>query len=134
MSAVSTRLRVRFAETDQMGIVYYANYFIWMELGRVEWCRSQGVRYRDMEAEDGVLLTVAEANCRYHAPAKYDEEVVIETTVKVAHPKMIRFEYVMSSEETKLKLATGETAHVFCDRDLKPIRLPEKYRAAFGIS
>lgn len=134
MSFVSTRLRVRFAETDQMGIVYYANYFIWMELGRVEWCRARGVRYRDMEAEDGILLTVAEATCRYHSPARYDEEVLVETHIKIAHPKMVRFEYIMTSEETKTKLATGETAHVFCGRDLHPLRLPEKYRAAFGIS
>lgn len=134
MESVSTRLRVRFAETDQMGIVYYANYFVWMELGRVEWCRARGIRYRDMERDDGILLTVAEASCRYLAPAKYDEEVAVETAVTVAHPRMVRFGYVMSSAESGAKLATGESAHVFCGRDLKPTRLPEKYRAAFGIA
>jgi len=116
-----------------MGIVYYANYFVWMELGRVEWCRARGVRYRDMERDDGILLTVAEASCRYLAPARYDEEVVVETHPVVSHPRMIRFGYTMSSIETGAKLATGETAHVFCGRDFRPTRLPEKYRAAFGI-
>lgn len=134
MQHVETRLRVRFAETDQMGIVYYANYFVWMELGRVEWCRARGVRYRDMEREDGILLTVVEASCRYLAPARYDEEVVVNTVTTVAHPRMVRFEYAMVGVEGGQKLATGETAHVFCGRDLRPTRLPEKYRAAFGIS
>jgi acyl-CoA thioester hydrolase len=72
------RLRVRYAETDQMGVVYHANYLVWMEMGRVELCRSMGVRYRDMEQQDGVLLTVVEARCRYHAPARYDDEVVVK--------------------------------------------------------
>lgn len=134
MSLVSTQVRARFAETDQMGIVYYANYFVWMEIGRVEWCRAKGIRYRDMEAEDGILLTVAEATCRYHTPAKYDEAVRIETRMKVAHPRMVRFEYTMISEETGLKIANGETAHIFCGRDLRPTRLPEKYRGPFGIT
>src|SRR6266849_4966437 len=70
-----TRFRVRYAETDQMGVVYYANYLIWMELGRVEYCRSIGLRYKDMEVNDGIFLTVAEANCRYLSPARYDEEI-----------------------------------------------------------
>jgi len=133
MDSVSTRLRVRFAETDQMGVVYYANYVVWMEVGRVEWLRARGVRYRDMEA-DGVLLTVAEATCRYHAPARYDDEIEIATGLVSAHPRMIRVGYTMSNAETGQKLATGETAHVFCGPDFRPIRLPEKYRAAFGIA
>ena len=134
MVSIETRLRVRFAETDQMGIVYYANYFIWMELGRVEWCRARGVRYRDMEADDGILLTVAEAACRYLSPARYDEEVAIQTEVRRASPRLVEFTYALSSAETGLKLATGSTTHVFCGRDLRPTRLPEKYRGAFGIS
>lgn len=134
MAPIETRLRVRFAETDQMGIVYYANYFIWMELGRVEWCRSRGVRYRDMEAEDGILLTVAEASCRYLTPARYDEEVSIQTEIRRSSPRLVEFEYTLSSVETGLKLATGSTTHVFCGRDLRPTRLPEKYRGAFGIA
>jgi YbgC/YbaW family acyl-CoA thioester hydrolase len=77
MDVVEARVRVRYAETDQMGVVYHANYLVWMEVGRVEYWRAAGLRYRDMEQEDGVLLVVAEVNCRYRAPALYDEEVVI---------------------------------------------------------
>ena len=71
-----TRIRVRYAETDQMGVVYYANYLVWMEVARVEYCSAIGFRYKDMEMEDGVLLAVVEAQCRYHSPARFDEEVL----------------------------------------------------------
>jgi acyl-CoA thioester hydrolase len=131
--SVETRLRVRFAETDQMGIVYYANYLVWMELGRVELCRARGIRYRDMEAQDGVLLTVAEAHCRYLTPATYDEEVVVRTEIGTAHPRMIQFDYHMSSAEDGRALAHGYTKHIFCGKDLKPRRLPAQYHAAFGL-
>lgn len=133
MPTVETRLRVRYAETDQMGIVYYANYLVWMELGRVEWCRAAGVRYRDMEIDDGILLAVAEASCRYASPARYDEEVIVRTWIAAAHPRMIRFAYEMVEAATSRVLATGETKHVFSGPDLKPRKLPEKYRAAFGM-
>jgi acyl-CoA thioester hydrolase len=133
MNSVDARLRVRYAETDQMGIVYYANYLVWMEVGRVEYCRAAGIRYRDMEAEDGILLTVAEATCRYASPARYDEEVVVRTWIAEANPRMIRFGYQMTEAASGRRLATGETKHVFCGRDRKPRKLPEKYRAAFGI-
>jgi acyl-CoA thioester hydrolase len=126
-----TRFRVRYAETDQMGVVYYANYLIWMELGRVEYCRSIGLRYKDMEVNDGILLAVAEANCRYLSPARYDEEIVLHTTVKQSGPRMVRFSYEMSEAGSGRKLATGETAHVFCGRDMRPLKLPEKYLVLF---
>lgn len=134
MPPVETRLRVRFSETDQMGIVYYANYLIWMEIGRVEFCRARGVRYADMEGTDGVLLTVAETSCRYLYPARYDEEVAVSTTLAVANPRLFKFAYDMSSVESGRKLATGVTTHVFCGRDLRPIKLPEKYRVLFGLA
>ena len=130
---VDARLRVRYAETDQMGIVYYANYLVWMEVGRVEYCRAAGILYRDMEAEDGILLTVAEATCRYASPARYDEEVVVRTCIAEANPRMIRFGYQMTEAASGRRLATGETKHIFCGRDGKPRKLPERYRAAFGI-
>src|SRR5713226_4719490 len=133
MTSVAARLRVRYAETDQMGIVYYANYLVWMEVGRVEYCRFAGIRYRDMEAEDGILLTVVEAACRYNSPALYDEEVVVRTWIAEANPRMIRFGYEMTEATGGRRLATGETKHIFCGRDRKPRKLPEKYRAAFGI-
>src|SRR5262245_58596109 len=84
-----SRFRVRYAETDQMGVVYYANYLIWMEIGRVELCRRLGVRYRDMEEQDGVLLTVAEVSCRYHFPARYDEEVAVHTSITQATSRLV---------------------------------------------
>lgn len=127
-------MRVRYCETDQMAIVYYSNYFIWMELGRVEWCRAAGIRYRDMEAEDGILLAVAEAQCRYSRPARYDDEVLVETSVRQAHSRMVTFEYRMKRAEDGAVLATGFTKHVFLGKNLERTKLPSKYYSAFGIS
>ncbi|MFN0165071.1 MAG: acyl-CoA thioesterase [Bryobacteraceae bacterium] len=133
MHTHETRVRVRYAETDQMGVVYYANYFVWMEVARVEFCRSIGFSYQQMEVEDGVLLAVAEAHCRYTFPARYDQEVVIKTWTPDVHPRMVRFGYEMRSVEENRVLATGETKHIFCGRDMRPTRLPEKYRRLFGM-
>lgn len=130
---VETRVRVRYAETDQMGVVYHANYLVWMEVGRVEYCRARGLRYREMEANDGVLLAVAEANCRFQTPARYDDEVIIRTWVEQAHPRMVKFGYEMAALEDGRKLAAGYTKHIFCGRDLRPARLPAKYWKEFGI-
>lgn len=127
------RLRVRYAETDQMGIVYHSNYLIWMEVGRVEYCRSKGILYRDIEAQEGILLVVAEANCRYSSPATFDEEVIIRTRIAEATPRVVRFEYEMNSAIDSRRLAHGFTKHVFCNRERKATKLPEKYRPAFGI-
>lgn len=134
MTIHQTRLRVRYAETDQMGVVYYANYLVWMEVARVEFCKAAGFSYEEMERDDGIYLAVSEARCRYLYPARFDQEVTIETSLILAHPRMVEFAYEMRSAEEKRKLAVGETKHVFCGRDLKPVRLPEKYRAHFGIS
>jgi acyl-CoA thioester hydrolase len=131
---VETKLRVRYAETDQMGIVYHANYLIWMEVGRVEYCRAAGIVYRDMERAEGILLAVVEASCRYISPALYDEEVTVRTWIAEANPRMLRFGYEMIEAGAGRRLATGETKHIFCNRDHKPLKLPEKYRAAFGIT
>ena len=128
-----THLQVRYAETDQMGVVYYANYLVWMEVGRVDYCKALGFRYRDMELGDGVLLAVVEAQCRYLYPARFDQEVVIETRVEEANSRMVTFGYEMRLAEGGRRLATGSTRHLFCSREMKPVRLPAKYRAAFGI-
>jgi acyl-CoA thioester hydrolase len=133
MPSVETSFRVRYAETDQMGVVYYANYLVWMEVGRVEFCRAAGLNYRDMEHHDGILLAVAEASCRYIAPARYDDEILVRTSISQAHPRMLSFSYEIVEKLSGRRLATGETKHVFCDRDYKPVKLPEKYRAVFGI-
>ena len=133
MSSHLTRIRVRYAETDQMGVVYYANYLVWMEVARVELCKSLGFRYRDMELDDGVLLAVVEAQCRYLYPARFDEEVIVETRVAAANPRLVSFSYEMRLADGDRKLATGSTRHIFCNREMKPVRLPQRYRAAFGI-
>jgi len=133
MEPVDSHLRVRYAETDQMGVVYYANYLIWMEIGRAEFCRTQGIRYRDMEDDDGILLVVSEANCRYSKPARYDDEVRIRTTLAAADPRMIRFDYEIFDQASGTRLARGFTKHTFCGRDIRPTQLPEKYWALFGM-
>ena len=133
MQANETRIRVRYAETDQMGVVYHANYLVWMEVGRVAYCKARGFEYKQMELQDGVFLAVAEAHCRYASPARFDEEVVIRTWVAEVNPRMVRFAYEMLLAEGGRKLATGETKHIFLGRNLRPCRLPEKYRESFGV-
>jgi acyl-CoA thioester hydrolase len=128
------RLRVRYAETDQMGVVYYANYIVWMEVGRVELCKAVGFNYRDMERDDAILLAVAEAHCRYLSPARFDDEVIVKTWIEQANVRMVSFGYQMRRAEDDRVLATGVTKHIFCSRELRPMRLPEKYRPLFGIS
>jgi acyl-CoA thioester hydrolase len=128
MQPHETRIRVRYAETDQMGIVYYANYLVWMEVGRVEYLKARGFDYKRMEIEDGVLLAVVEAHCRYASPARFDEEVVIRTWVEEANPRMVRFAYEMRVSIDGRKVATGETKHIFLGRDLRLCRMPPKYR------
>jgi acyl-CoA thioester hydrolase len=134
MPASEIRLRVRYAETDQMGVVYHANYLVWMEMGRVEFCRSQGVRYRDLEEQDRIYLTVAEASCRYLSPARYDDEVMVRTSVMQGNARLVRFGYEIRLADSGRLLATGSTTHVFCTPDFRPCKLPEKWRPAFAIS
>ena len=131
MTSHETTVRVRYAETDQMGVVYHANYLIWMEVGRVEFCRARGIRYRDLETEDGILLAVAEATCRYSFPARYDDEVTIRTSIEKSNPRMVHFRYEMTCDGRKL--ATGATTHVFLSKDLRPVKLPRKHWGLFGI-
>jgi acyl-CoA thioester hydrolase len=128
------RLRVRYAETDQMGVVYHANYLVWMEMGRTDLCRTMGIRYRDMESTDGVLLTVAEVWCRYAYPARYDEDIVVHTEITRATTRLVKFSYHMLSADSGKRLATGSTTHVFCGPDLHPRKLPPKYWSVFGLT
>ena len=131
--AIETRLRVRYAETDQMGVVYYANYLVWMEVGRVALCKALGFSYRDMEREDGVLLAVAEACCRYRSPARFDDEVIVKAWIEEANPRVVTFAYEMRLAGTDRILATGHTRHIFVNREMRRARLPEKYHAMFGV-
>ncbi len=129
-----TRLRVRYAETDQMGVVYYANYLVWMEVGRVELCKACGFNYRDVEAEDGIYLAVAEAKCRYRSPARFDDEVVIATSIEEANTRMVTFAYSMTRVADGCELAVGSTRHIFVDREMRRARLPARYQAVFGLA
>ena len=131
--AIETRFRVRYAETDQMGVVYYANYLVWMEVGRVELCKSLGFSYRDMERDDGVLLAVAEACCRYRSPARFDDEVIVKAWIEEANPRVVTFAYEMRLAGTDRTLATGRTRHIFVNREMRRARLPQKYHAMFGV-
>ena len=131
--AVESTVRVRYAETDQMGVVYYGQYFTYFEVGRVEWCRARGFNYRDMEREDGALLVVAEARCRYKAPARFDDLLRILTWLKHTRPTVIAFAYELLNAESGELLATGETVHFITDSNLQPCPLPEKYHPLFGL-
>jgi len=126
-----TRLRVRYAETDQMGVVYHSNHFIWFEVGRVELLRQMGFSYRDMERKEGLFIAVAEAKCRYRSPVHYDEEVVIRTWLKGVRDSVVIFNYELLRPETNTVLAEGETLHVVTDASMKTAALPEKYLKAF---
>jgi len=132
--ATESRLRVRYAETDQMGVVYYANHYVWMEVGRVDLCKARGFNYRDMEQEDGIFMAVAESGCRYRAPAHFDDEVIVKTWIEEANPRTVTIHYEMRLADGGLLLATGHTRHVFVNRQMHKARLPEKYHAMFGIS
>ena len=126
-----TRVRVRYAETDQMGVVYHSNHFIWFEVGRVELMRQLGFSYKDIEREEGCFIAVVDARCRYKAPAHYDEEVVVRTYLKNVRDKMIHFGYELRNAATGELLAEGETTHIVADADMKPRPLPEKYLNVF---
>ena len=131
-----TRIRVRYAETDQMGVVYHSNHLIWFEVGRIELMRQMGFSYRDMERDEGRFIAVAEAKCRYRAPVFYDEEVIVRTWIKIVREKVIIFSYELLRAETGTMLAEGETTHIVTDSKMKVSHLPEKYlkvfRAAVG--
>ena len=130
---VETVVNVRYAETDQMGIVYYANYLVWFEVGRVAWCRAKGFHYADMESTDNHYLMVAEASCRYKSPARFEDDILIRTALAKATDRVIRYRYEIRSKSGHQLLATGETAHVVTDRNHRPSRLPDSYRKYFSL-
>jgi acyl-CoA thioester hydrolase len=120
-----TRVRVRYAETDGMGVVYYANYFVWFEIGRTEWLRDTGLSYREMES-DGLQLPVIEAHCEYRRPAKYDDDLEVRTRATLLTPVRIRFDYeIVRGDEA---LVTGHTIHAALDQRRRPCRLPARVR------
>jgi acyl-CoA thioester hydrolase len=128
-----TTIRVRYAETDQMGVAYHANHYIWFEVGRVEFIRQLGYSYRDMETEHDCFIVVVESKCRYRRPARYDDVLKVRTWVSEGTTRTIRFQYEIVNGETGESVATGETLHVVCDRLGRPKSLPELYRRIFNV-
>jgi acyl-CoA thioester hydrolase len=126
----STHVRVRYADTDQMGVVYYANYLVWFEIGRTEWLRDAGWNYREME-QTGVSLPVIEAHCEYRQPARYDDEIEIRTTATVVTPARLRFDYQAMRAGGTL-LAEGHTVHAALGANGRPCRLPPRVRELLG--
>ena len=126
-----TRVRVRYVETDQMGVAYHSNFLIWFEVGRVELLRQIGFSYRDMERNDGCYIAVVDARCRYKAPARYDDELLVRTYLTNVRGSLIHFRYDVSRAADNALLAEGETVHIVTDADMKRKTLPEKYATAF---
>jgi acyl-CoA thioester hydrolase len=126
-----TRVRVRYAETDQMGVVYHSNYIIWFEVGRVEMLRDLGFSYREMETQDALNLAVVEVRCRFKAPATYDDLVLVRTRLVNVRDSLLHFTYEILRERDGTLLAEGETVHLVVDSGFKRIPLPEKYRDSF---
>lgn len=124
----TTEIKVRYAETDNMGIVYYANYLVWFEVGRTEYLLSQGMDYRDVE-KDGLFMAVVEAHCVYKAPARYGETVVVSTWPADVRNSSLTFAYKVTRKREEKVLCEGYTSHVLIDKDLKPRKIPEKIRA-----
>ncbi len=123
-----TKVRVRYAETDKMGIVHHANYPVWFELGRSEFCRDRGFSYVEMEEKHDALLVVAEIYCRYKAPAHYDDEITVRTKVEEIRSRSMRFVYEIFRDSDGILLAEGETLHVVTDSNKKVRSLPENYK------
>ncbi|MGB6483955.1 MAG: thioesterase family protein [Candidatus Acidiferrales bacterium] len=135
MSATGeTTVRVRYAETDQMGVVYYANFFVWFEVARVELMRHLGFSYKQMEIDDDSFVVVAKASCTYKQPAKFDDVIRIRTQVSDSRKRTITFRYEVFKDGADALIATGETLHVICDRNGRPKSLPEKYRKYFPLT
>ena len=128
-----TRLRVRYAETDNMGVVYHSNFAIWFEVGRVELMRQLGLEYRAMEKEDNCHIPVVDLRVRYKAPALYDDEIVVRTRIANARQSLLHFTYEVLRAGDQALLATGETMHIIVDDNFQRRALPEKYMNIFAV-
>ncbi len=126
-----TRLRVRYAETDQMGVVYHSNYIIWFEVGRVEMMRELGFTYSEMEQQEGTRLAVAEVRCRFKVPARYDDLIAVRTRLRNVRDSLLHFGYEVLRDEDGTLLAEGETVHMVLNSDFKRARLSSRYLPFF---
>ena len=123
-----TEIRVRYAETDKMGIVHHSNYYVWFELGRSDYCRNRGFSYLEMEEEDNLLMVVAESQCRYKSPAFYEDVLIIKTRIEEIRSRSLTFEYEVERAADQTRLATAKTKHLMTDNQKRIRKLPEKYR------
>ena len=131
-AVAETRVRVRYAETDQMGVVYHANYLVWFEVGRVEFIRQMGLDYRSMEQEEGALIAVVEVRARYKAPARYDDELIIRTELAGVRGSVVRFRYTVLRAASETVLCEGETVHLVVGRDMRRRPMPAHYAERFA--
>jgi acyl-CoA thioester hydrolase len=127
-----SQVRVRYAETDQMGVVYHANYLVWFEIGRVDFIRAAGLDYASMERDEGALIAVVEVKARYKSPARYDDNLLVRTRLASARGSIVRFAYSIVRASDGAELCTGETTHIVVDRAMKRRSMPAKYAAAFA--
>ena len=123
-----TEIRVRYAETDQMGIVHNANYLIWFEVGRGEFCRARGFSYKEMEEKENALMVVAESYCRYKSPAYYEDLLTVRTKIQELRRRSLRFVYEIYRSSDDTLLAEGETLHLVTDENKKVRSMPVSYR------
>jgi acyl-CoA thioester hydrolase len=128
------RVRVRYAETDKMGVVYHSNFIVWLEVGRVELLRQLGFSYRDVERNDDCHFAVADVRCRYKSPAYYDDELIIRTTLKNVRGSMLHFGYEVIRATDQMLLAEAETTHIVVNSKFEKTELPEKYASAFAAA
>ena len=126
-----TRVRVRYAETDQMGVVYHANYLVWFEVGRVELIRQMGLDYKAMEREEGCGIAVVEVNCRYKSPARYDDQLVVRTRITGTRGSVVKFGYSIVRAVDGVLLCEGSTTHVVVGKDMRKTAMPQKYAERF---
>ena len=133
MERFSHEVRVRYAETDRMGVSYYANYFVWFEETRTEFFRALGLEYTSLE-EKGIILPVLEAQCSYHAPTTYDDVLVITACVSSLKRSSVSFQYKVTRKSDGVLAASGSTTHTFADKDFKPIRIPDEVRKVAKVS
>ncbi|MDQ3997393.1 MAG: acyl-CoA thioesterase [Gemmatimonadota bacterium] len=125
--ASRSEFRVRYSETDQMGVVYHTNYLVWCEIGRTDFIRTCGLTYAELERR-GVLLAVAEATVRYHAGARYDDMIRVETTLGAVRSRAVTFDYLITNADTGERLASARTVLVSLDRRGRPTTLPDDFR------
>src|SRR5438270_6724347 len=128
------RVRVRYAETDKMKVVYHSNFIVWFEIGRVELLRQMGFRYRDMETEDDCHIAVVDVRCRYKSPAYYDDELIVRTRLKNLRGSLLVFDYQVQRVTDNQTLAEGETTHLVVNAKMEKTALPEKYLSAFAAA